>query len=123
MPRPPRLPGITLRSRSWLRRRNSSRSGGRDPPPDGCGPDPQGPRDPEPHGPPPPLWLLHGIKSLLAPALPALQVFRWVIGEGSARYNAPSRRGFGAASRDCQQSSTGANGKILGPCATESLIA
>src|ERR1700722_13805336 len=90
MPRPPRLPGMTERNRSWLRRRNSSRSGGRDPP-GGCDPEPHGPRDPEPHGPPPPDWLFHGIKSLLAPAKPAW--FWGVIGEGSARYNAPSRRG------------------------------
>src|SRR5205085_12172992 len=62
-PRPPRLPpGNTLFSLSWLRRSNSSRSGGVGP--DDCGPDPHGPLEPpEPHGPPP--WLLHGMKSLL----------------------------------------------------------
>ena len=48
---------------SWLRRKNSSRSGGREPPPGCCGPEPHGPRDPDPQG--PPDWLFHGIKCLL----------------------------------------------------------
>ena len=63
MPRPPRLPGSRLFNFSWLRRRNSSRSGGRGPP-GCCGPEPHGPlRDPEPQG--PPGLLLHGILILL----------------------------------------------------------
>src|SRR5262249_57423618 len=45
------------RRRSWLRRRNSSRSGGLGP--CDCGPEPHGPRGPDPHG--PPVWLFHGI--------------------------------------------------------------
>ena len=44
------LPGSRLRNFSWLRRRNSSRSGGLGP--CDCGPEPHGPFDPEPHGPP-----------------------------------------------------------------------
>src|SRR6516165_5450834 len=59
-PLPPRLPpGSTVRSLSWLRRRNSSRSGGVGP--DGCCPEPQGPLPPppDPHIMPP--WLLLAI--------------------------------------------------------------
>ena len=67
-PRPPmEPPGMKSFSRSWLRRRISSRSGGVPLP---CGPpEPQGllpPPDPPrcPQGPPPPLWLLQGIGRL-----------------------------------------------------------
>src|SRR5580704_18467384 len=96
MPRPPRLPGNQLRSFSWLRRRNSSRSGGLDP--GVCGPEPHGPRGPEPHGPPPPDWLLHGINTLLdASSRPAL--VPGVIGERTPRYNAQLRH---ACSANCR---------------------
>ena len=52
IPLPPSLPpGNTVRSLSWPRRSNSSRSGGLEP--DGGEPEPHGPFGPEPQGPPP----------------------------------------------------------------------
>src|SRR5690242_289952 len=88
MPRPPSPPpGITERSLSWPRRRNSSRSGGVGP--DDCGPEPHGPLGPEPQGPP---WLFHGMNAFSweAGPLPLPLDPARVIGEPPLPFNARS---------------------------------